>query len=277
MFLLDGEQATQVFAVTRTSLVWQTIGLGADDLAKKVAAFRRGLDVEQYEKSVANGQPILFDLGVARDLYAKLLQPVESALERQETADRGADRRTRGAAVPYCPGDGMLRKQAIRPLWTAYRNAAWLIKRHAISVLPSVASLKSLRALSNAGPWRQAADRLRRSDLQCLPRKRPLRRAAVKVVSGPDARAVATIGKASASNRSQLAQDLPRLADTADELLRRGSKNLVHPKATSICGARCHRDQRQARCRSPTIGWSISPPTASWPATSRAWPSPRWR
>jgi hypothetical protein len=29
----------------------------------------------------------------------------------------------------------------------AYREAAWLLKRHAVSVLPSVASLNALRAL----------------------------------------------------------------------------------------------------------------------------------
>ena len=29
-----------------------------------------------------------------------------------------------------------------------YRNAAWLLKRHAVSVLPSVTSLKALRALA---------------------------------------------------------------------------------------------------------------------------------
>ena len=30
----------------------------------------------------------------------------------------------------------------------AYRDAAWLLKRHAVSVLPSVASLKALRVFA---------------------------------------------------------------------------------------------------------------------------------
>ena len=38
------------FALTRERFEWQTIPLGAEDLAKKVAAFRRGLDVERARR-----------------------------------------------------------------------------------------------------------------------------------------------------------------------------------------------------------------------------------
>ena len=37
---------------------------------------------------------------------------------------------------------------ALRDL-AAYRDAAWLLKRHAVSVLPSVASLKALRVFAH--------------------------------------------------------------------------------------------------------------------------------
>ena len=33
----------------------------------------------------------------------------------------------------------------------AYRDAPWLLKRHAVSVLPSVASLKALRVFARKG------------------------------------------------------------------------------------------------------------------------------
>ena len=49
-----------------------------------------------------------------------------------------------------------------------YRDAAWLLKRHAVSVLPSVASLKSLRAFARRDHGHQADDRLRRSAVQSV-------------------------------------------------------------------------------------------------------------
>ena len=119
---------------------------GADDVAKKIAVFRRGLDADEYEKSVANGKPILFDLGLAHELYATLLQPVESAVKDKKrliVVPTGAL-----TALPF----HLLMTQApsgrTHPTMDAYRSAAWLISRHAVSVLPSVTSLKSLRALS---------------------------------------------------------------------------------------------------------------------------------
>ena len=47
-----------------------------------------------------------------------------------------------------------------------YRDAAWLLKRHAVSVLPSVASLKTLRTACPQGSNHQADDRFRRSLVQ---------------------------------------------------------------------------------------------------------------
>ena len=41
----------------------------------------------------------------------------------------------------------------------AYRDAAWLVKRHAVTVRPSVASLKALRVRSQR-PGHEADDRL---------------------------------------------------------------------------------------------------------------------
>jgi CHAT domain-containing protein/Flp pilus assembly protein TadD len=226
VFLLDGEKSTQVFAVTRAGLVWQTIGLGADDLAKKVAAFRRGLDVEQYEKSVANGQPVLFDLGLARELYAKLLQPVENVLKDKKrliVVPTGAL-----TALPFHLLVTDAATTGDPASMDAYRNAAWLIKHHAISVLPSVASLRSLRALSNAGhsgkPLIGFGDPIFNASAEAAAAARGLK------VASSQTRALGDYWQGVGVEPSQLAQDLPRLADTADEL-RAVAKKLGAPES----------------------------------------------
>jgi len=75
-----GEKESYVFAVTRTSAAWKPITLGASALSKKVAAFRRGLDVEALQQSAEGGKPVLFDLRLANDLYISLIGPVEEVI-----------------------------------------------------------------------------------------------------------------------------------------------------------------------------------------------------
>ena len=47
-----GNKETYVFALTREGFVWKAILLGADGLAEKVTAFRRGLDVEALHRGL---------------------------------------------------------------------------------------------------------------------------------------------------------------------------------------------------------------------------------
>jgi hypothetical protein len=46
-----------------------------------VAAFRRGLDVDELTKSVSLGKAQLFDLAAAHELYVALLGPVEALVQ----------------------------------------------------------------------------------------------------------------------------------------------------------------------------------------------------
>ena len=215
MFLLGGEKATQIFAVTRGDLVWRTIGLGADDLAKKIAEFRRGLDVDEYEKSVADGHPILFDLGLAHELYATLLQPVESTVKDKKrliVVPTGAL-----TALPFHLLTTQAPHAAEPTTMETYRSAAWLIRRQAVSVLPSVTSLKSLRVLSNARlggkPLIGFGDPIFNAAAEAQAATR-----GVKTATATRTRALSDYWQGVGVEPSQLAQDLPRLADTADEL-----------------------------------------------------------
>jgi CHAT domain-containing protein len=122
-------------------------------MTAKVAAFRRGLDVEELTRSVDAGKSELFDLAIAHELYIALLGPVEALIkDKPELLIVPSGPLT---ALPFHllvtdkPAIAVPRMQ-INDM-AAYRDAAWLVKRHAVTVLPSVASLKALRVFARKG------------------------------------------------------------------------------------------------------------------------------
>ena len=153
VFFLAGAKESYVFALTREGVDWRTISLGENNIAAKVAAFRRGLDVDGLTKSVDALKPELFDLPTAHEFYLALLGPVEALIKDK----------TQLLIVPTGPLTALpfhllvTDKQAIavRQMQSndmaGYRDAAWLVKRHAVTVLPSVANLKALRVLAREG------------------------------------------------------------------------------------------------------------------------------
>lgn len=97
----------------------------------------------------------------------------------------------------------------------AYRHAAWLIRRHAVTVLPSVASLKALRVF--AGKEQAPKPMVGFGDPVFAEDGRPgLRRnGSAKVAL---TRAYSEFWQGSAVDRDRLAEALPALPETADEL-----------------------------------------------------------
>ena len=96
VLLLTGEEQSYVFAVTADGFDWRTIPAGRDDIAAKVTAFRRGLELDTMQ---------LFDLTLANELYTLLLGPVDALVEGQGTSAGGAVGGADGIAVPST-GDG---------------------------------------------------------------------------------------------------------------------------------------------------------------------------
>jgi hypothetical protein len=56
VLLFTGDKESYVFALTRDRLEWKAIPLGARMLSAKVAAFRRGLDVDELTKGANAGK-----------------------------------------------------------------------------------------------------------------------------------------------------------------------------------------------------------------------------
>jgi CHAT domain-containing protein/tetratricopeptide (TPR) repeat protein len=256
VFFLLGEQRSQIFALTRSGFDWKTLPLGTQALSEKVAAFRHGLDVEALSRGLvrvectpaeadkrglsriecnnvlatecaqasADDRGVarvecrrgLFDLAVAHELYETLLGPVEALIK-----DKRHLLVVPSGALTALPFHLLVAKKPAAAVPASadlalYRDAAWLIKRHAVTVLPSVASLRALRLFA-------------RKDLAGKPmigfgdpvfdsHEPPEAGAAQRTASrGLNTRAFADFWQGGGFDRTKLSQ-LPRLWDTAIEL-----------------------------------------------------------
>ena len=214
-FFLTSEKESHVFAVTRENFEWKTIPVGAEAMAAKVAEVRRGVDVDDLLNSIDAGKPVLFDLGVAYDLYQTLFGPVDSVVKSKRhllVVPTGAL-----TALPFHvlvterPAVAVPRLEDM----PTYRNAAWLIKRQAVSVLPSVESLEALRAFARTStatrPMTGFGDPVfGPGEPKALPGPRGQRPAKT--------RAYTDYWRGAGVDRSKLAEALPELPDTAGEL-----------------------------------------------------------
>jgi hypothetical protein len=248
VFLVSGEKESYVSALTSDGFEWKMIPVGAEGVSNKVAAFRRGLEVDAVNRglkplecneaeakkrglspaacgaavaqdcarttperglarlnciapaayiecseaeararglsptqcgesvmkdcgdpdrhglapadcdAILAGRRDLFDLGRAYELYQTLLGPVEGLIKSKRhllVVPTGAL-----TALPFhllvTETPPVMTPQLEDAITTAatfapYRDAAWLIKRQAVTVLPSVASLKALRVFAHNG------------------------------------------------------------------------------------------------------------------------------
>ena len=148
-------EETFVWVVTNTDMRWVRSELGTPALTREVQALRCGLDVEAWKsgrcgeltgKSYTgadrdNGLPLAFDAARANRLYQALFGQAEDLIK--------------GKSLIIVPS-GPLTQLPFQVLVTAppngsdYKSAAWLIRDHAITVLPAVSSLKALRRVARA-------------------------------------------------------------------------------------------------------------------------------
>ena len=210
------DQRSYVIAITREGVDWKEISLGTDALTQKVTAFRRGLDVGKARD--ASGKSGLFDLALANELYVALLSPVEAL-----TRDKRNLLVVPSAALTALPFHLLVTEKpqaAVPDTLEGYRSAAWLLRRQAVSVLPSVVSLKSLRGFTRKDegvkPMTGFGDPVFNPALEGPAERRAANGqvAARSVVTS----AYSEFWRGAGVDRARLAQSLPQLPDTADEL-----------------------------------------------------------
>jgi CHAT domain-containing protein len=204
------DQESFVLALTRDNFDWRRVPFGAESLSQKVAAFRRGLDVGKA--SDASGKSGLFDLSPANELYVALLGPVEGLVKDKRSllvAPAGAL-----TALPFHLLVTEKPAASIPDKIEGYRDAAWLLKRQAVSILPSVSSLKALRGIARKDQAIKPITGFGDPVFNPAEAGSEKRTAARSVTTA----AYTDFWQGAGVDRGKLALALPQLPDTPDEL-----------------------------------------------------------
>lgn len=189
-----------LWAITRDGIRWARSDLSEQDIREAVKRLRSGLELTELD------QEKLFDLNEAHRLYKELVGPVADLIK-----DKKHLLIVPSGALTSLPFHLLVTKnpaQAI-PGFELYRDAAWLMKTHATTTLPSVSSLRALRIFARKGnaakPYRGYGDPIFGRDRS--------ERADEKI-----ARAYTSYYRGRVANLKLLSENLPRLADTEQEL-----------------------------------------------------------
>jgi CHAT domain-containing protein len=215
-----GKDASFVWAVPKDgAVVFATVPATAVELEGKVRTLREALEPQA---AMISDIP-KFDLSLGYELYSILLKPVEEGWKSAKSlvvVTNGALGLLPLSLLPTAP---VQLKQGDGTMFAGYRDVPWLARTHAVTMVPSAAALRTLRALPAGRPTRgsliafgdpyfsvKQAEQAEKTVVAALAdavevvtRGLPLKRR-----SSPQTRGV---------DSAELAQ-LPRLPDTADEL-----------------------------------------------------------
>ena len=126
-----GDKKSYVWAITRTEADWKELQITASEVSKQVSALRNLLNFR-------NAKP--FETQTSFELYREILAPVEDMLSGKPRWSLVVN----GALTSLPPQLLVTRDPAGKEL----KDVDWLIRTHAVTVLPSIASLKVLRGKS---------------------------------------------------------------------------------------------------------------------------------
>jgi CHAT domain-containing protein/Tfp pilus assembly protein PilF len=141
--------AVYVWTVTKNDAAWMQAKVGVRELEAAVATLRAGLDYKaRATPDAASPSDLLpFNLEVAHDLYGALFGQVEELIKNKHLLVIPTGPLT---SLPFHVLVTARPEQPIPMRVDDYAGAAWLARRHAIGMLPSVASLAALRRLTPA-------------------------------------------------------------------------------------------------------------------------------
>jgi CHAT domain-containing protein len=155
------EEETFIWVVTKSEVRWVRSELGTPSLTREVSALRCGLDYQgswtdshcvdllkvayTHADHDVFGRPLPLDLARAHELYKGLFGQIEDLIEGKRLLI------VPSGALTQLPFQVLVSEapKTARPSSVAdYRDVAWLVRKHAITVLPAVSSLKALRELA---------------------------------------------------------------------------------------------------------------------------------
>ena len=158
ILLLNTDKRTLVWAVSKDQVLWKQVPLTSSAIANAARALRPAFAAvtraapDARAASVEGPTAKQFDFVRARALYRLLLRPFEDLIGDKKHL----------LIVPSGPLTGLPFHLIVKEFpdpengrFAALRNARWLIRDHALTVLPSVASLKALRRSLKREPAQQ--------------------------------------------------------------------------------------------------------------------------
>ena len=215
------DEHTYVWAIPFEGEVAFTISnLGKSNIEKKVDTLR--LAVNPDAKTLGDIPP--FDIATSHELYKQLLEPIKHGWKNTRSLVVVAD-----GTLGYLPFSLLVTKAAdLQPekgsLFSNYRAIPWLARSHAITNLPSVASLKILRdgekkksaSMAFSGFGDPIFSKKQLKEANALDKKI---RVAVKNLKTGGVSMVLRAAPKTALLESANLSVLPRLPDTSDEIL----------------------------------------------------------
>jgi CHAT domain-containing protein len=125
---IDLDKTSYVWVITRNRAEWKQLSVTAKDVAKEVTSLRAALDPESAQS---------FDSRLAYQLYQQIFGPIEEMVSQKTRLSFVLT-----GALTSLPPQVLITSDPTRK---DLASLGWLVRKYAITVLPSVASLKVLR------------------------------------------------------------------------------------------------------------------------------------
>jgi CHAT domain-containing protein len=193
LIALNLDKKSYVWVVTRHRAEWRELSTNADDVAKEVTILRAGLDPESVKP---------FDRDLAYQLYQQILKPIAEVIAKKTRLSF-----VLSGALTSLPPQVLITSD---PEGKELASVDWLVRKYAITILPSVASLKILRGkdvVAAIKPLIGFGDPVFDRTTQTVP----------KQVVGFN-RSLTSFYRGVTADTTALAKALPALPETADEL-----------------------------------------------------------
>ncbi len=147
-----GEATTYVWAIPKQGdAQFARANIGRVRVGELVNRVRGGLNL--------SGGSLLdvpdFDVDAAGQLYEEILKPVEDTLNKGNKLLVAANSTLAGLPFGLLPRQVLKVDAAADPMFVDYRKVPWLIRSHSVTMLPSAATLRSLRLSGDARPGRR--------------------------------------------------------------------------------------------------------------------------
>jgi CHAT domain-containing protein/Tfp pilus assembly protein PilF len=195
LITIDLDEMSYVWVITTDRAEWEQLSIGADEVAKEVTGLRAALDPDS---------PKSFDAHRSYQLYRQVLGPIENIISQKTRLSF-----VLSGALTSLPPQVLITAD---PEGQDLASVDWLVRKYAITVWPSVASLKILRGgksvVAAEKPMIGFGDPILNRATQTARKSQVL---ALK-------RGLPSFYRGITADTKALAEALPPLPETADEL-----------------------------------------------------------